>query len=66
MLGIFMSGGAMFLLETNYTQDLLGELISSGNVRNIVTTQEFAKKLPPSVAPESLVRLHHLIPKKCY
>eukprot|EP00911_Craspedida_sp_UC1_P002630 UC1_evm1s1937 len=45
-LAVFAAGGAIFLLETNYTTNLLGELIETGGIRTVLTTAAMRQKLP--------------------
>lgn len=45
-LAIFKAGGAIFLLETNYTKELLSELIVAGGIKTILTTSDMVAGLP--------------------
>eukprot|EP00041_Stephanoeca_diplocostata_P017327 m.347085 g.347085 ORF g.347085 m.347085 type:complete len:2908 (+) comp20667_c0_seq20:342-9065(+) len=45
-LAIYKAGAAMFLLETNYTSDMISDLIIAGDVRFVLTNSELGVKLP--------------------
>eukprot|EP00040_Diaphanoeca_grandis_P024578 m.135297 g.135297 ORF g.135297 m.135297 type:complete len:2787 (+) comp29787_c4_seq1:169-8529(+) len=74
-LAIFKAGGAMFLLETSYTQELVSEFSAEGEIRLLLTSRELRHLQPTttlnieldgewaqSIKDEKLPALHELSP----
>ena len=47
-MAIFKAGGAMFLLETNYTPQLLADFMEAGELVQVISTTAMLEKLPAS------------------
>jgi acyl-CoA synthetase (AMP-forming)/AMP-acid ligase II len=56
-LAIFKAGGAMFLLETNYTPQLLADFMAAGELVQVVTNSAMLAKLPASYPRDQIILL---------
>jgi non-ribosomal peptide synthetase component F len=56
-VAIFKAGGAMFLLETNYTPELLAEFLAAGKVKTVLTSASMVGGLPEGFDMDNVLLL---------